>query len=182
MRPQKGIISQKLLLTAVVVCLFVFCLTSIWMISAKYVSKGSGNDADSVARFSPSLVSDDIILSDIKKPGDCVEKEFTVQNFSGDSVSEVTMKYAIYLNTTGNLPLSYTVLDSEGKTLASWDCNGISGSEEYECENDSFVFAPGAKRSCGYILKAEWTKDKNDAKFSGLTDAVYLSVIWEQVD
>lgn len=182
MRPQKGIISQKLLLTAVVVCLFALCLTSIGMTSAKYVSKGSGNDVASVARFSPSLVSADIIISDIKKPGDCVEKMFTVQNFSGNSVSEVTMKYTISLNTTGNLPLCYTVLDSKGNTLASWDCNGISGSKEYECEDDSFVFAPGAEGSCDYKLRAEWPSDKKDAKFSGLTDAVYLSVIWEQVD
>ena len=33
-----------------------------------------------------------------------------------------------------------------------------------------------------YKLKAEWSNTQNDSKFSGMTDAVYVSVKWEQVD
>ena len=131
MYSQKGRIPRKLLHTAVIICVAVLCLTSVGITSAKYISQSHGNDSASVASFSPSLVYDNNIdISDIKKPGKSTEKTFKVQNFSGDSVSEVTMKYTISLKTTGNLPLSFTLLDADGNSLAVWDCYGTSGQHE----------------------------------------------------
>ena len=182
MHSQKGRIPRKLLHTAVIICVAVLCLTSVGITSAKYISQSHGNDSASVARFSPSLISENNIdISDIKKPGDSTEKTFKVQNFSGDSVSEVTMKYTISLKTTGNLPLCFTLLDADGNTLAVWDCDGTSGQQKYEYESLT-VFSPGTPQSHTYQLKAEWSNTQNDSKFSGMTDAVYVSVKWEQVD
>ncbi len=182
MHSQKGRIPRKLLHTAVIICVAVLCLASIEMASAKYISQSHGNDSASVARFSPSLISDDDIhISDIKKPGDSTEKPFTVQNFSGDNVSEVTMKYTISLKTTGNLPLCFTLLDADGNSLGVWNCNGTNGQQEYKYECPT-VFSPGVNETHGYRLKAEWPAGQNAAQFAGMTDAVYLSVIWEQVD
>ena len=182
MHSQKGRIPRKLLHTAVIICFAVLCLASIEMASAKYIFQSHGNDSASVACFSPSLIAENNIdISDIKKPGDSTEKTFKVQNFSGDSVSEVTMKYTISLKTTGNLPLCFTLLDADGNSLEVWECNGTNGQQKYEYESLT-VFSPGTPQSHTYQLKAEWPAGQNGAQFAGLTDAVYLSVIWKQVD
>ena len=182
MHSQKGRIPRKLLHTAVIICVAVLCLTSVGITSAKYISQSHGNDSASVACFSPSLISENNIdISDIKKPGDSTGKTIKVQNFSGDNVSEVTMKYTISLKTTGNLPLCFTLLDADGNSLAVWDCDGTNGQREYKYECP-LVFSPGTTQSHAYQLKAEWSNTQNDSKFSGMTDAVYVSVKWEQVD
>ena len=183
MHSQKGNFAQKLLHMAIVVGLSVLCLTSIEMASAKYISQSHGNDSASVACFSPSLISENNIdISDIKKPGDSTEKKtFTVQNFSGDNVSEVTMKYTISLKTTGNLPLCFTLLDADGNSLGVWICNGTNGQQEYKYESQT-VFSPDVAQTHDYTIRALWQSDRNAARFAGMTDAVYLSVIWEQVD
>ena len=182
MHSQKGNFAQKLLHMAIVVGLSVLCLTSIEMASAKYISQSHGNDSASVASFSPSLVYDNNIdISDIKKPGDSTEKTFKVQNFSGGSVSEVTMTYTMTLKTTGNLPLCFTLLDADGNTLAVWDCDGTSGQQKYEYESP-LVFSPGVAQTHDYTIRAQWQSDRNAAQFAGMTDAVYVSVKWEQVD
>ena len=182
MHSQKGRIPRKLLHTAVIICVAVLCLTSVGITSAKYISQSHGNDSASVACFSPSLISENNIdISDIKKPGDSTEKTFTVQNFSGDNVSEVTMKYTISLKTTGNLPLCFTLLDADGNSLEVWDCNGTNGQREYQYESPT-VFSPGVAETHDYTIRAQWQSDRNAARFSGMTDAVYVSVKWEQVD
>ena len=182
MHSQKGRIPRKLLHTAVIICVAALCLASIEMASAKYIFQSHGNDSASVACFSPALNTENIIdISDIKMPGDSsTEKTFKVQNFSGDSVSEVTMKYTISLKTTGNLPLRFTLIDTHGNSLV-WDCNGTNGQREYQYECP-LVFSPGTPQSHTYQLKAEWPNTQKDSKFSGMTDAVYVSVKWEQVD
>lgn len=182
MHSQKGRIPRKLLHTAVIICVAVLCLTSVGITSAKYISQSHGNDSASVASFSPSLVYDNNIdISDIKKPGDSTEKTFKVQNFSGDNVSEVTMTYTITLKTTGNLPLTFTLLDANGNSLKVWDCNGTNGQREYKYESPT-VFSPGVAQTHNYKIRAQWQSDRNAARFSGMTDAVYVSVKWEQVD
>lgn len=185
MHSQKGRIPRKLLHTAVIICVAALCLASIEMASAKYIFQSHGNDSASVARFSPALnTENNIDISGIKKPGDSTTQTFKVQNFSGDSVSsvsEVTIKYTISLKTTGNLPLHFTLLDTHGHSLKAWDCNGTNGQREYKYECP-LVFSPGTLQSHTYQLKAEWPNTQNDSKFSGMTDAVYVSVKWEQVD
>ena len=182
MYSQKGRIPRKLLHTAIIICVAVLCLTSVGITSAKYISQSHGNDSASVARFSPSLISENNIdISDIKKPGDSTEKTFKVQNFSGDNVSEVTMTYTITLKTTGNLPLTFTLLDANGNSLKVWDCNGTNGQREYKYESPT-VFSPGVAQTHNYKIRAQWQSDRNAARFSGMTDAVYVSVKWEQVD
>lgn len=182
MHSQKGRIPRKLLHTAVIICVAVLCLTSVGITSAKYISQSHGNDSASVASFSPSLVYDNNIdISDIKKPGDSTEKTIKVQNFSGDNVSEVTMKYTISLKTTGNLPLCFTLLDADGNSLEVWDCNGTNGQREYKYESPT-VFSPGVAGTHDYTIRAQWQSGRNAARFSGMTDAVYVSVKWEQVD
>lgn len=109
---------------------------------------------------------------------------FTVQNTSDDNVSEVAMKYRIVVKTTGNIPLTFTLLDNDENqlNLDPWDCDGKSGEREYYYTNDTLVFGVGTKETAHYKLKIEWPDDRKDARFSGMTDAVYLSAEFEQID
>ena len=183
MRPNKGQIPREFLRMAIFVCLVALYLTSVEFASAKFVSEASAADGATAAQFSPSLIyENNIDILGIKKPGDSTEKTFTVQNFSGDSVSEVTIKYKIVVKTTGNLPLKFSILDGGRNSVAVWPYDGISGEHEYTYETDSLIFSPGVNGPHSYTLKAEWPAEENGAQFAGLTDAVYLSVVWEQVD
>lgn len=167
------------------------CLTLIttYLLSgaySKFFSGTSGGDSARVARFSPKFTSDKIITVNNQIPGYNDKISFTVQNFSGDKKSETAMKYKIVLKTTGNIPLAFTLQDSSDTILKTWDCDGISGKREYEYTNSLLVFGVGTQKIDEYKLKIEWPSGKNDAKndaqFSGMTDAVYLSVEFEQID
>lgn len=163
------------------------CLTLIttYLLSgaySKFFSGASGSDSARVARFSPKFTSTGKIIEN-QLPGYSAEIPFTVQNTSDDKVSEVAMKYKIVLKTTGNIPLKFILLDkSENTTFETWDCDGKSGEQKYYYTNDTLVFGVGTKASIDYKLKIEWPIGKNNAQFSGMTDAVYLSVEFEQID
>ena len=182
MSPHKVNVSRRLLRTAIGLCLAAICLASIGMAFAKYNSEANAHDSANAALFSPLLSDENIDVSGIKKPGDVVEQTFQVHNSSGGNVSEVTMKYKIILKTTGNLPLTFTLLDGEETVLKTWNCDGISGKQEYIFENNTLCFKAETSEHHDYKLQVEWQGEKNDARFSGMIDAVYLSVIWEQVD
>lgn len=182
MSPHKVNVSRRLLRTAIGICLAAVCLASIGMAFAKYNSEANAHDSAHAALFSPLLSDENIDVSGIKKPEDVVEQTFQVHNSSGGNVSGVAMKYKIILKTTGNLPLTFTLLDGGETVLETWDCDGISGKQEYTFEKNTLCFDAETSEHHDYKLKVEWQGEKNNARFSGMTDAVYLSVIWEQVD
>lgn len=171
---------------ALLVCLV---LITTYMLSgaySKFYTSASGGDSARVARFSPKFTSTGIIIEN-QLPGfpnvtdNSYNIDFTVKNTSDDKVSEVAMKYKIVLKTTGNLPLKFTLLDGE-RELKTWYCNGISGEQIYEYENISLVFGVGTIKTENYKLKIEWSSDRKNAQFSGMTDAVYLGVEFRQID
>lgn len=153
---------------------------------SKFFSGASGGDSARVAHFSPNFTSAMVVDFKNATPGDATEINFTVQNYSGEKMPEVAMKYKILLKTTGNIPLTFTLLDSsENKLLDSpWDCNGTSGECEYEYTDSSLVFSAGRQETDRYKLNIKWPADAdlNSAQFSGMTDAVYLSVEFLQID
>ena len=168
-------------IAALLVCLV---LITTYMLSgaySKFFSGASGGDGARVARFSPKFTSDKTITVNNQIPGYNDKISFTVQNTSDDKVSEVAMKYKIVLKTTGNIPLTFTLLDGEVHTLQAWNCDGTSGECVYEYD-PSRVFGVGTNEKDNYSLKIEWENTKNDARFSGMTDAVYLAAEFEQID
>lgn len=171
-------------IAALIVCLV---LITTYMLSgaySKFFSGASGSDSARVAHFSPKFTSTDVFDVKNAEPGYLDEIYFTVQNYSGEEMPEVAMRYKILLKTTGNMPLTFTLLDKDENQLNSdtWDCNGISGEKSYEYTSDSLVFGVGIKETAQYKLKIEWPSGRNNAKFSGMTDAVYLAVEFEQID
>lgn len=161
------------------------CLTLItmYMLSgaySKFYIAASGRDVARVAMFSPDFTFAKVVEN--AEPGHTTEIDFSVQNFSGEKISEIAMKYKIILKTTGNIPLKFTLYKNDGSILTDFVCDGISGEQIYEYTDSSFVFNVTKKETDKYKLKLEWQSDKNDARFSGMTDAVYLEVKFEQID
>ena len=148
---------------------------------SKFFSGASGGDGARVARFSPGFTSAKVLDFE-KTPGYNAEIGFSVQNYSDDSLPETAMKCKIVLKTTGNIPLTFTLMDSAENPLQTWECDGTSGEQLYEYSDSSLVFSMGVKQSQAYKLKAEWKSDKKDARFSGMTDAVYVEAVFEQID
>ena len=148
---------------------------------SKFFSGASGGDGARVARFSPGFTSAKVLDFE-KTPGYNAEIGFSVQNYSDDSLPETAMKCKIVVKTTGNIPLTFTLTDSAENPLQTWECDGTSGEQLYEYSDSSLVFSMGVKQSQAYKLKAEWKSDKKDARFSGMTDAVYVEAVFEQID
>ena len=163
------------------------CITliTVYLLSgvySKFHTSDSGSDNARGARFSPAFHATQIAVSD-KLPGYSAEIPFEVQNFSDDHSAEVAMKYKIVLKTTGNIPLTFTLFDHDGNPLGlPWECNGASGERTYEYADESLVFPVATKETDNYHLRIEWPSGEKNAMFSGMTDAVYLSVEFEQID
>ena len=173
---------------ALLVCLVLITTYLLSGAYSKFFSGASGGDSARVARFSPKFTSTKIITVKNQLPGfpDVTDNsyviDFSVQNTSDENPSEVAMKYKIVLKTTGNIPLKFTVCKSDGSNSKEFNCNGISGEQIYEYTSDSLVFGVGTKETVNYKLIIEWPSDRNNAQFSGMTDAVYLSAEFEQID
>lgn len=162
------------------------CLTliSTYLLSgaySKFFSGASGGDSAKVARFSPDFTSAKVLDFE-KTPGYNAKIDFSVQNYSDENQPETAMKCKIVLKTTGNIPHTFTLMDSEENALQTWECDGTSGDQIYEYTDSSLVFGADTKETESYKLIIEWSSEKNNAKFSGMTDAVYLSVEFEQID
>lgn len=168
-------------IAALLVCLVLITTYLLSGAYSKFYTSASGGDSARVAHFSPKFTSTKVLHFE-KTPGYTTEIDFTVQNYSGEEIPEVAMKYKIVLKTTGNIPLTFTLKNSEGTALLTRNCDGKSGEQIYEYTSDSLVFGVGTKETVQYKFKIEWPEAQNNAQFSGMTDAVYLSVEFEQID
>ena len=174
-------------IAALLVCLTLITTYLLSGAYSKFYTSSSGGDSARVAHFSPDFTTSTVITVENQLPGfpDIPNHsyliDFSVQNYTGDKASEVAMKYKIVLKTTGNIPLKFTLLNGEGNQLETWDCNGTSGECVYGYD-PLRVFGVGTKETVQYKLKIEWPSDRNNAQFSGMTDAVYLSAEFEQID
>lgn len=152
---------------------------------SKFYTGASGGDSARVAKFSPDFTSDTRLDVVNATPGYTATMDFYLQNHSEEKVSETAMSCTLVLKTTGNIPLTFTLMDSADNPLQTWKCNGTSGAKSYEYTDGSLIFAAGVKESRAYKLKAEWISGisgNNDARFAGMTDAVYLEAVFEQID
>ena len=166
---------------ALLVCLVLITTYLLSGAYSKFYTSAYGGDSARVARFSPDFTSAKVLDFE-KTPGYNAKIGFSVQNYSDENLPETAMKCKIVLKTTGNIPLTFTLMDGEENPLQTWECDGTSGEKLYEYSDSSLVFSMGVKQSQAYKLKAEWKSDKKDARFSGITDAVYLETVFEQID
>lgn len=181
MKKRKFSILFRIINAVILFCVFCTAVFTVGKVWAKYHEENNAGDGATVAYFSPSFVSERVIDISGITLGNRVENAFQVQNFTGDDkVSEVAIKYKIVLKTTGNLPLKFTLLNGENPVLER-SCDGVSGGQTYTYES-SDLFRPNTREAHNYTLQVEWPSLQNGAQFAGKTDAVYLSVVWEQMD
>ncbi len=173
--------SMKLLRFTILIGVLLICMPFISQVFAKYILKINGSSSAAVACFTPSFTSDKIDITGINNPGDSDTCKLKIQNYTDDKVSNVAMNYKIVINTTGNLPLIFTIMDNSNNILSICDCDGNSGNKEYVYESFR-TFSPGVAQFHEYTIEIEWKENRNDAQFSGVSDAVYVSVKWEQID
>ena len=186
-RTKKETMFYSVLFMRIAAILGCLTLVTLYLLSgaySKFYSSASSADNARVAEFSPDFDFTSAQVLDVENatPEYSAETEFSVKNFSGEKMPEVAMKYKIILKTTGNIPLKFTVCKSDGSLSQDFICDGISGKQEYVYSNDSFVFGANSKETQTYKLKAVWQAEKNDARFSGMTDAVCLEVEFLQID
>lgn len=140
-----------------VVFLFIAVVLSTYALSgplARFVSNDDADDSARVAKYSVTTtgtLTDEFNISGIK-PGDSFDKTFKVENNS-----EVSIRYTLTIETTGNIPLNF---------------------DKYVIDGD---LAPG-ESSDEETVKISWNKSENSYLYSNAFDVVTITVVCQQID
>lgn len=147
---------------------------------AKYVSEVDGKGSGSVAAWgSDFTVTNSIDLSQLK-PGGKIDYMFNVTNVKDGRTSEVSQEYSIILNTTGNLPLTYTLAADKTVSSGSFVKDGILTIENGICTLTGGTLPHTNSTTHAYTLTISWPADKNDASYADEIDLVTLTVNAQQ--
>ena len=162
--------------------LFCLCLISLWALSgtlAKYVSSDTAGEKARAASVVFHVKDQDGVKSlDLTselalaglQPGQKKTLPFSVVNYEGSAISETAMEYTISIETTGNLPLTYSLQADSG----GLDSPAASPSEKATWSGGKLPAA--AKETHFHTLTVQWPSDKNSAEYSAEIDSVYLNV------
>lgn len=125
-------------------------------------------------------------------PGDTRTIYFTVRNYDGEMYCDVAMDYEIELETTGSLPLTFTLRGTKDKEDA--ENNALAGNfgdpAEGETLGKRYLAAGGrlpvaggigGKRQHEYELQVTWPKEENNIAFEHEIDEITLTVTATQV-
>lgn len=168
---KKQILSYVLYLTLA-------CVLIIGLTYARYRSTVTGTATAAVAKVdlnSKADLSDK--LTSLTTPGNFVDIDVTVSNSKETSVSEVTQDYTIKVETTGNLPLEFTLTkknpDAEGQYVST-----EASSDDTE---NSKVWSGGQMPHSKvtehtYVLNVKWKDTGKDAKYAFEIEKVTLTV------
>ena len=135
-------------------------------------------------------------------PGEKRITVFTVQNYDGEKECDVAMDYEVRLETQGNLPLEFTLVgtknsDGEHNELAAREFTELSGPAEGEGGEETPASGKRYLSSGGqlpvasengqavqhkYELEILWPLDRNDSVYSGVVDAITVTVTAVQVN
>ncbi len=151
---------------------------------ARYASIVDGTGVATVAAMAgeASLVGDPIEmpLEGLLPGGAAKTLEFQVVNYSGDVISEVALDYQITVETTGNLPLNFTLtpIPAEGENGADMISGGDilqNGAVTQTLTGGAFSL-PGGKQGHTYRRSAAWPAEKSDAGYAHEIDLVTVTV------
>lgn len=115
-------------------------------------------------------------------PGSTADMQFTVTNYGDGKNSEVVLGYSVKIDTTGNLPLEFT-LASNGE---------VTGADNIEAGplDPLTRVATGGKMPMGsmervthsYTLTAQWPDTETDGKYSNEIDMITVYVEAQQLN
>lgn len=162
-------------------CTLVFGITY-----ARYSSKVTGNVT---AKTASVEMNSTINLTDQlggMTPGSSKKIEFEVTNKKERNVSEVGQEYSITIDTTGNLPLTYTIAGDSAAPASEKYVTAVeesSGETNYKWTGGVLPYsADGITHT--YTLTVTWPKsgDEDNSAYSDEIDQVTLTVDAKQIE
>lgn len=147
---------------------------------AKYVSEVDGKGSGSVAAWGSDFTETNSIDLSQLKPGKEIKYQFNVTNVKDGKTSEVSQEYSIILNTTGNLPLTYTLTANTSSSSGSYVNVGELKIENGICTLTGGTLPHTESTTHDYTLTISWPADKNDASYADEIDLVTLTVNAQQ--
>ena len=161
---------------------------------ARYVSTADGTGTATVAAMAGGGEPIQMILDDMLPGGEPKTLEFQVVNYNGDTVSEVALGYEIMVETTGNLPLQFTLTaskaegaDPAGTTVGAGAILENGDGARFQTLSGGFI--PIAKDKTGdalakqahtYTLTVTWPKENNNKGYADEIDLVTITVLARQ--
>lgn len=146
---------------------------------AKYSSSFSGVVGMRVAAFAGGGVMTFDDAMDNMRPGDSRTLSFEVTNVTAGQICEVGLDYEIQVETTGNLPLTFS-LSGEQREPGT-DSNLAVFSAERLTAPGGFLPA-GASRTHGYTLTVTWDAAQSGEAYSYEIDMVTVKVTATQAN
>lgn len=156
--------------------------------SAQFSSQVSGTAAVAAASVElDSVLSLNDRLKDLT-PGKETKITFQVTNQKNNVVSEVAQEYSITLQTTGNLPLTYSLKKSSTENSLGTSVGMPTGGSDTGADTGKQIvwdggllpYAAGGVTHT-YELTVTWPVDKNAPQYADEVDAVSLIVDAQQV-
>ncbi len=142
---------------------------------ARYSSGAEGTGTATVAAMAGDASSTLRMSLDGMTPGgEDRTLEFQVVNFTADAVSEVALDYRITVETTGNLPLVFTLAADEGENRVAGGTI-LNGVKSETLTGGAFPLRE-AGQTHTYTLTAGWPETVNDGGYSREIDLVTVNV------
>ena len=159
-------------------CLSIVGLFAVGGTYARYTQDVQGQATGSVAAVALGGTLDLTSKLEGMRPGDSKTIGFTVSNKNDATVSEVVLNYSVSVETTGNLPLAYTLAPKSGGEAGTYVESNASGRKW-----------TGGALSLGdsdvthtYLLTVTWPADKADESLADEIDLVTLTVDAQQAE
>lgn len=170
-KEKTGQIFRYLLYTALV------CSLVLGVTYARYRSSAAGTGTASVAVVALNSTAD--LSSELTKmtPGKNVTVPVSVSNVKEGKTSEVTQDYSIIVQTTGNLPLEFT-LSPKNKNA---DGTYVSTVASPQSDNHSITWSGGQMKHSiitthEYSLTVKWEDAEKDSAYADEIDKITLTV------
>ncbi len=156
---------------------------------AKYASSADGYAEAVVAAFvSDTTLNLDVPLEGML-PGSEKEMTFVVTNYSGDQINNVLLGYEVQVETTGNLPLEFSLTGEKKNADGSADAD-VANSVLAGALNEKLLAAGGrlppagefGKKEHTYKLAVRWPESQADADYSDEIDQVTIKITTTQLN
>lgn len=159
-------------------------LTSVTL--ARYASNDEGTGRALVASFiTGTTLEQDISLDGVLGPGDSKSVTFDVTNYQDAEVNNVMLNYDIQVETTGNLPLDFSIterqqINADGQADSDVDVSRLAGALDPTTLTATGGLLPPAgeygKKIHTYTLTISWPADDADEGYSDEIDRVTLRI------
>lgn len=155
------------------------CVLVLGITYARYRSTVTGTGTASVARVALNSTAD--LSEDLKgmQPGESVKIDVAVSNVEeGNLTSEVTQDYSITVETTGNLPLKFTLVKKNSTAEGSYVKLDTPTVES----NGNSTTWPGGQMphsvitTHDYVLTVQWPNDSKSDDYADEIDYITLTV------